>query len=317
MTINQKIVKKLVTIKGFAMKKLILPILLGLTFSTSFAACVKPTKKEIILLAASAYGQLYDKMNELTSKYCYEFRTDDESMNGPLLLNTSAKGLALLQSKTGKSYANISVDHNKMDLFSVTLIDDVMMSERVKKETPDAARKVIAQTYAGVDVSKMNDTLKYNSRKDLLDLLAKEYSQVSVPNQDKMKNTALTYVIATNHPEYIDAALGGLREKEMFMKLNGMGITPLHVAFSNPLKGKNTDELSKKLLATVPVSYMINNVIWNYDYFQFAEAFKENNPTFYKMLKDKYKFEVTRPMDPKIKSEIQKSLNIYWEVDDS
>lgn len=62
---------------------------------------------------------------------------------------------------------------------------------------------------------------------------------------------------------------------------------------------------------------MINNVIWNYDYFQFAEAFKDNNPTFYRMLKDKYKFEVTRPMDAKVKAEIQKALTIYWEVDDS
>lgn len=299
------------------MKKLILPILLGLTFSTSFAACVKPGKKEIILLAASAYGQLYDKMNDLTNKYCYEFRADDEAVNGPLILNSSAKGLALLQSKTGKSYANTSVDHNRMDLFSLTLIDGAMMSERVKKETTEAAKKMIAQNYPGVDISKINDDLKANSRKELLDLLAKEYSQVSSPNQDKMRNTALTYAIATNHPQYIEAALGGLREKEMFMKLNGMGITPLHVAFSNPLRGKNTDELSKKLLAVVPVSYMINNVIWNYDYFQFAEAFKDNNPTFYRMLKDKYKFEVTRPMDAKVKAEIQKALTIYWEVDDS
>jgi hypothetical protein len=132
-----------------------------------------------------------------------------------------------------------------------------------------------------------------------------------------MGNTALTYVIATNHPEYLEQALGGLREKEIFIKVNRMGVTPLHIAFSPLLKGKDTTELSKKLINMVPVSYMINNVIWNYDFFQFAEAFKENNPIFYKMLKEKYKFEVTKEMNPKIKEEINKSLNVYWEIDNT
>ena len=34
------------------------------------------------------------------------------------------------------------------------------------------------------------------------------------------------------------------------------------------------------------------------------------------MLKEKYKFEVTTSMDPKIKENIKKSLNLYWELDD-
>lgn len=299
------------------MKKLLIPLILGFTISSSYAVCIKPTRKETVLLSATAYSQQYDKMSALLDKYCYEFRPDDADSNTPLLVNTSAKGLALIESKTGKNYANTSIDHNRMDLFSAILIDGAMMSDRVKKETVSDVKKVMAQNYPNVDISKITPEEVNRSRKDLLDMLAKEYSQSSSLNRDKMKNTALTYVIATNHPEYLEQALGGLREKEIFIKMNGMGVTPLHIAFSPLLKGKNTDELSKKLITMVPVSYMINNIIWNYDYFQFAEAFKDNNPTFYKMLKERYKFEVTKIMDPKVKEEINKSLKVYWEVDDS
>lgn len=299
------------------MKKIILPILLSLNVATGFAACIEPTKKETILLAATSYAQMYDKMNELTNKYCFEFRSNDEQFNSPLVLNTNAKGLAILQGKSGKSYVNMAVDHNKMDLFSLTLIDNAMMSERVRKETIEEVKEVIAKNYPKADTSKITEDIKKRSKKELLDFMAKQYAQISSPNKDKMKNTALTYVIATNNPDYLEQALGGLREKSMFTQLNGMGITPLHVAFANTLKGKNTTELNKKLINMVPVSYIINNVIWNYDYFQFAEAFQENNPTLYQMLKDKYKFEVTKKMDPKVKKEIQKALNIYWEIDDT
>jgi hypothetical protein len=35
------------------------------------------------------------------------------------------------------------------------------------------------------------------------------------------------------------------------------------------------------------------------------------------MLKEKYKFEVTKSIDAKVKKEINKALKVYWEVDDS
>lgn len=298
------------------MKKILTTLLLGLTISTSYASCIAPTRKEIVLLSATAYSQQYEKMNMLLEKYCYDFRPEDVKTNTPLILNSSAKGLMLIQSKTDKTYANMPIDHNKMDLFSIVLINGAMISDRVKKETISDVKKVITQNY-NIDISKINDDFINKSRKDLLDILAKDYAKNSSPNKDKMKNTALTYVIANNYPEYLEQSLGRLREKEMFIQINGKGVNPLHIAFSPLLKSKNTEELSKKLINMVPVSYMINNIIWNYDYFQFAEAFKENNPTFYKMLKEKYKFEVTKFMDPKIKEEINKSLKLYWEIDDT
>ena len=53
------------------MKKLLIPLILGIAMSSSFAACIKPTRKEIVLLSATAYSQLYDKMSVLLDKYCY------------------------------------------------------------------------------------------------------------------------------------------------------------------------------------------------------------------------------------------------------
>lgn len=298
------------------MKKLILPILLSLTFSNGFAACIKPSQKEVTLLAALSYAQLYDKMSSLTDTYCFQYRSNDGAANAPLMFNTSAKGLDLLQSKSGRSYVSMAIDQNNMDLFSYTLIDGAMVSDRVKQKTLSDIKEVISKNFPTIDTSRVNKDLSTQSKKELLDLMAKEYSQSLVINEDKMKNTALTYVIATNNPQYLTDALGMLKEKKLFMKKNAMGVTSMHLAFSPLLKGKNTEELSKKLINIIPVNYMINNVIWNYDYFQFAEAFKDNNPMFYNMLKEKYRVQITQQIDSKSKLEIEKALKLYWEIDD-
>ena len=104
-------------------KNLIGPIILGLTMSSSFAACLKPEKKEYTLLSALSYAQDYPKMEELLNKYCYDFSPKNEDRNGALIVSTSAKGLALIESKTQKKYANMATDHNGMDLFSIVLLE--------------------------------------------------------------------------------------------------------------------------------------------------------------------------------------------------
>lgn len=67
--------------------------------------------------------------------------------------------------------------------------------------------------------------------------------------------------------------------------------------FSPLLKGKNVAELNNKMLKDTPTSYIINTNLSlgtdkSYDYFQFAELMKENNPDLYDKLKIKYKFEI-------------------------
>jgi hypothetical protein len=59
----------------------------------------------------------------------------------------------------------MSMDHNKMDLFSLTLIDGAMISDQVKKETVSDVKKVLAQNYSDIDISKINSYMVNKSRK--------------------------------------------------------------------------------------------------------------------------------------------------------
>lgn len=289
--------------------------ILGLGMNSAFAQkCAEPKDPEYFLLAVATYAQKYDIQKSLMDKYCYKDLMRTKFEKGPFVMVSSKEGLINLEKKFGNQWSAKPIEEQNFDMFSLKLLKNAE-TEKLFKENLNGTKKILSDKFPGVNVSNVNEDLINNSRKELLDYLAEEYSKSFNMNKDAKGNFALFYVISNNHPEYLEKALGAEHNKNIFIKKNSAGTTPLMAMFASELKGKNTEELSKKVINMIPVSYIINTQVSGYDFFQFAETFKNNNPYFYKELKNKFKFEVTQGIRDKDYKNIESMLNINWFID--
>lgn len=302
---------KLVTKKLYIM----LIALLGMGANNVMAQnCIEPKDPEYFLLTISTYGQKYDIQKALLDKYCYTDTMRTKYEKGPFVMVSSKEGLINLEKKMGKQWADVAIEEQKLDMFSLKLLKNAE-TNRLFQENIKNTKSFLTKNFKNVDVTNINENLINNSRKELLDYLSDQYAKSFNINKDKKGNFALFYVISNNYPEYLTKALGAEHNKNLFLKKNLRGTTPLMAMFANELKGKNTEELSKKVINMVPVSYIINSSVYGYDYFQFAETFKNNNPYFYKELKNKFKFDVTKAVSTKDYKDLEDMLTINWFVD--
>lgn len=276
--------------------------------------CIEPKDNEYFLLSITSYAQKYDIQKELLNKYCYKDSMRNRYEKGPFVMVSSKEGLINLEKKMGKQWAAVPIEEQKFDMFSLKLLKNAE-TKRLFQEDLVNTKKMLSKNFKNVDVTNINENLINNSRKELLDYLSEQYAKSFNINRDRMGNFALFYVISNNYPEYLTKALGAEQNKNLFLKKNLTGATPLIAMFANELKGKNTQELSKKVIDMIPVSYIINSSIMGYDYFQFAETFKDNNPYFYKELKNKFKFDVTKAISKTDYKNIENMLTINWFVD--
>lgn len=234
-------------------------------------------------------------------------------------LNTVESLKLILEHNRSLTLNDIKLEFNR-DLLSNLLLREIIKEKRKKineQEEPEI-RKLIEK----VDV---NNKLNYNWRpsdkdykdyNDLLNFVAKSYYDRTNINKDIEGNIALTYAILANKPELLKYTYTVYNGKKTWNIKNNFGLFPLHYMFSPKLKGKNIEKLNDLVINEVPFSYILNMKLSfgynkNYDYFQFSELLKENNPDFYKKLKMKYNFEINSLIkDKESISYINKSLDI-------
>jgi hypothetical protein len=187
---------------------------------------------------------------------------------------------------------------NNRDFFSTLLLRDIKKNEKLaqyKVENNEIIDKINSvDKYNLINKKWMSNDEDY---KKLLEFVANQYySNLTIP-KDSSNKSAIYYVILANKPNLLQYSYTLLNGKKSWILKDGNGLSPIHYMFSPLLKGKNVSELNDKMLKDTPTSYLINTILnldidKSYDYFQFAELMKENNPDLYAKLKSKYKFEI-------------------------
>lgn len=289
------------------MKKLVIAATL-LTALTAQAECIKPSLENYRALAATAYIQAHDEQAALMTKYCYTGSLSNRFEMGAPVMVSSVRGLQMLEKQYGMNFVQKGMDEFGYDMFSLKLIQNDPVD--LRNESMTDAKATVKALFPKSKVDSFTFAQVEAEKKPLLDYLADEYSRTFNITRNMYGNTALLYVISTNHAEYLEKALGGSHDRQAFLIRNKSNLTPLHAAFANELRGKNTKALSDKLISVVPAQMLLKADVMNYDYFLFAETFKDNNPYFYSLLKAKYKFQVSQAINPQDKKAIAALLTL-------
>lgn len=269
--------------------------------------CIQPTKNDYDYLTALSYAQLHKEQSELLNKYCFNLSGTEKFQTSPANMASSKEALINIEKKAKTNYIDKDMNEDKMDIFSYKL--GTLETGKNGLDTLNYVKNTIKRNNPNINTSNIPIENINKSKKELLDYIATEYSKTISIHTNRNGDFALGYVIANNYPEYVTASLGRLQDTSLFTKPNKNNITPLIYMFSPQLKGKDTTVLSKKMINLVPVNSLIKSKILIYDYFQYAEAFKENNPYFYNELKNKYKFNITSSVTPTDYKTIYSLLN--------
>jgi hypothetical protein len=279
-----------------------------LTALTAQAQCIKPSLENYRALAATTYIQAHDEQAALMSKYCYTGSLSNRFEMGATVMVSSVQGLQMLEKQYGMNFVGRAADEFGFDMFSLKLIQNDPVD--LRNESIADAKQTVKALFPNSNADSFTFAQVEAQKKPMLDYLADEYSHTFNITKNVYGNPALLYVISTNHPEYLEKALGGSHDKQAFLIRNKSNLTPLHAAFANELKGKDTKALSDKLINLVPAQMLLRADVMTYDYFLFAETFKENNPYFYGLLKAKYKFQVSQAIKPQDKKALSAMLTL-------
>lgn len=294
------------------MKRIISASLLTLSgilmSNLAFAQC--NTQNDTILFLGSLRYNNLKKTEELLKNNCIVWNDKTKKMTFKQIKTTEQ--LQLIE----KYNRGLHLEGYKLEL-SQDLFSSTLMSEIFPKSAQVEAKEE-QETETMLNNAGNKGQLNYSWRQTgedktkLLNYLGQKNLENVSFNKDVIGNSVLVYIILANRPELIRYSYTGLGDKKIWTKENNSGFYPIHFIFSPLLRTKNVSELNDKILKEVPVSYLLNapqlklGTGKSYDFFQFAELMKENNPDFYKKLKEKYKFEVTSTNSS---SDIKKLIN--------
>lgn len=279
------------------MKKLLSISLLALSgiFSTNvaFAQCGK--NDTILFLGSLRYNNVVMAESFLKNN-CVSW--DEKTKKMTFKQIKTVDEIKLIEKyNRGLNLESFKGEHSK-DLLSS------MLYESIYPRTENILAEEEKETQALLNKAGANNKFNYNWRqttddKDkLLDYLAKKNVENVKVNLDVVGNSVLNYMILANKPNLIKYSYTALGDKKIWIKPNSDGFFAIHFLFSPLLKNKNVATLNDVALKEIPVAYLLNagqlklGTGKTYDFFQYAELMKENNPDLYKKLKDKYQFEV-------------------------
>ena len=233
--------------------------------------------------------------------------------NKCVILDDKTKNMIVNQVKTMESVLllekNVNLDPKYLKSFSnIDWLSIVLLREILAKNIQEQSIKEEEATSKYLKSINGSNKLNFNWRQTdddknkLIEYLAKNYSKGYTVNKDDFGNTDLIYMLLDNKPEYINYMYTAYGDKNLWLKKNKSYFSALHYMFSPLLKGKNVEALNDKVLKEIPVSYILNLGNYDslvngkesmYDYFQFADLMKENNPDFFQKLQSKYKAQIS------------------------
>lgn len=297
--------------------KYILPFLFVTVNASAQNSCIPAQKDEFFALKVAVAVNQDNVKSALLSKYCFNFN-EYYSRNQELpaiFLSRTPSDIELFR-KAGVSLDSYKAGKHQLDLMSYLLLKS-NFSFKVS-ETEKSTIIAVQKKYVP-NISKESLQMKPISVAEhevLLDHVSTAYQKLYSLPLSSQHNTALHFAVIANEPTVLKNLLTDNSRKLYLYRKNKAGIAPLHLVFATK-KPVNKEDYQKKLeeLNTLLINNIDSSKI-NYlkleslSYFELAELFKDNNPDFYKKLKQKFNFPNSNiKVGTEAKNAILKQLN--------
>lgn len=299
------------------MKKIALLLLMtiGISFQAQAQNCNKE-KTETVLAAALHYNNLVVEEKMLKSGCVTK---NDRTLNIIVNQAQTVESVLLIEKYMPNIQFNNLKGNGNVDWLSTLLLKDILKQKNPQQFIEDD-KEIQSFLMKNIPVNNFNYQFKPTSldNNKLLNYVGKKYNEDYSFFEDNYGYSALVYIVAANRPDLINYVYKDYDSKKTWITPTKSKFTPLHFLFSPLLKGKDVSQLNDKVLKDVPVSYLINVPQLRlmdsriYDFFQFAELMKDNNPDFYRKLKARYKFEIQSVYDtPEMRKFINSNLDLH------
>lgn len=299
------------------MKKVVLSLLATIAiFSQAQAQNCNKEKTETVLAAALHYNNLLVEENILKSGCITK---NDRTLNIIVNQAQTVESVLLIEKYMPNIQFNNLKGNGNVDWLSNLLLKDILKQKNPEKNLEEE-KEIQSFLSNNIPSNKFNYQFKptLSDTNKLLNYVGKKYNQDYTFLDDNYGYSALIYIIVDNRPDLINYVYKDYDSKKLWITQTKSKFSPIHFLFSPLLKGKDVAQMNDRVLKDVPVSYLINvpqlRLIDNrmYDFFQFAELMKDNNPDFYKKLKAKYKFETQSVYDtPEMRKFINSNLDLH------
>lgn len=285
------------------MKNYIASLTLLFTFN-AVSACIPAAEEQYAVLDISVVTGHTALRDRLAQKYCLnspQFYQDVSKPQGKLFQGVfksrSPNDLKIFY-PPGTSISFFGEGNYSRDLLSFAVSSYHL--PRIDEENANIARKYLLKG------EKLNFNFKPLTVKDhdnLMSYIVKSYNKENYTFVNKWdKNNMLHYVILANNPKVLHELTDNSRHSYLYEK-NAQGVTPLHLIFSKKrpyhLSTQKTDTIKlNDILIRLMSKEQINLISYveintpRLNYFEFAEIMKDENPDFYKKLKEKFNFKV-------------------------
>lgn len=282
-------------------------LILSLTAALNVSAkCIPAVEEQYTVLSLAVITGNVALRNSLVEKYCLNF---------PQFYKESSKSRgSLVQAVKARSIEDLKVYYlldTSISLFSEGSYEKDLLSYAVSpyhqvfinEEEIKLGEKYLAK---GEKINAKPKKLTKKEHDELMSYIVKAYNKEGYTFTDTSdRSNMLHYVIYANNPKVLNNLMSDNSYRSLYLyKKNITGLTPIHFAFAkkNPYHEEaqeiDTPEMNDFLIRMIPkerVQLLTYNAGKNFPaltFFEFAELMKDENPDFYKKLKNKFNFSV-------------------------
>lgn len=295
------------------------------------ATCVTATEEEYKALDISVITDNTNLRNSLTEKYCF---------NPPQFYKEVSKPQGKLFQGVFKSryIDDLKIFYPKETPISTfgegnyarDLLSFAVSAYHLPRINESEAKGVEKYLPKGEKINLNPKPLTIKEHDELMAYIVKAYNTEGYTFTSKFDgNNMFHYVILANNHKVFYELTNSISYRNLYLyKNNHLGVTPMHLAFSKkmPYEGSVEKEdtaalntLLINLLSKERVKFItyveIGTPLLNF--FEFAEIMKDENPDFYKKLKEKFNFNVNISNEKitKLKPILTKSLILQNVID--
>ena len=270
------------------------------------AACIPAAEEQYMAVDVAIITGNISLRNSLTEKYCFnhpKFYKEVSKVQGKLFQGVFKSRYVddlKIFYPTGTPISVFSEGNYARDLLSFAV--SAYHMPRINEAEAKIVEKYLPK---GEKLNLNPKPLTTKEHDELMSYIVKAYNREGYTFTNKSDgNNMFHYVILANNPKVLYELTNNVIYRNLYLyKKNFSGVTPIHLAFSKKrpyneaTQKEDTPALNSVLINLLTkervkfVSYVeIGTPLLNF--FEFAEIMKDENPDFYKKLKEKFNFNV-------------------------
>lgn len=274
------------------MKKSLISLSVGLIgllgSQTTIAACLQATEEQYQNTSVLLLGNKKE-LETYLPKYCIDLKKLTNNLSNTRDLET----FKILETYNPDIFG--ITNNLGQDLLSNFLIKyttkEVEPTEKEKRDIYNIYKTRFPEDKRTFEeIVSYPDSLKEKNRDEILSYISTKIKPKTFLQKDSIGNNTLSYIILSNKVNLINNVEKTIPNlKALLIQRNKDNYNNLHLMFSPILKDKNTTQLNDKIISLMNNQTIIMSSFPSIGYAEYAELMKENNPDFYKKIKEKFK----------------------------